>query len=333
MMIKVIDIDNKYRESKRRGKRCPNLACAKVSGFYALLRGDVVGFDIPNPDKTYISCVFTKNSDYAWKEYEIAKEGTGEVYIGGSGVSLTWELPKEIEFAKPDYNLYPYQEYSFGFSSRGCDRKCGFCIVHQKEGPFRRNQHIKEFHDFRFKSCKLFDNNILCDPDWFFEQTNWAIDNKVQLDMTQGFDIRKLTDEIAAQMKRTKFVDQQIRFAWDIPPFGATEDQIVNGIEILRDHKINIRRNVSFYVLVGADWDGQKIIEIPYAARDLYRVHKLRSLGAMAFVQKFHEHDKMLNHLARYSNKRELYRSCTFSEYLQEKAGASPHDPAATMEN
>lgn len=310
--IKLIDIDNKYRESKRRGKRFPNLVLAKASAYHQAL-GDVVGFDIESPDITYISCVFDKNRKFA--DLEIAS-ATNKVIAGGSGLDLNIVLPDEIEFIKPDYDLYPYQEYSMGFTSRGCSRNCGFCIVHKKEGGFHRRQHIKEFHDFRFKSCKLLDNNILLDKDWFFEQTNWAIENKVRLDFTQGFDIRLVTEEIAEQMKRTKFIDQQIRFAWDIPPFGATEEQVVSGIEMLRDHGINIRRNVSFYVIVGADWDGKNIVEIPYDARDLYRVQRLRGLGAMAFVQKYHDKDKTLNHLARYCNKRALYWSCEFSEYL-----------------
>lgn len=315
MKVKLIDIDNKYREKCQRGKRFPNLALMKLSAYHKA-QGDIVGFDITNPDITHISCVFDKNRDHALKE---SQDVVGGLTSGGSAISMDYKLPDNIEFIKPDYELYPFQEYSMGFSSRGCDRRCGFCIVHKKEGCFRRHQHIKEFHDFRFKSCKLLDNNILTDPDWFFEQTNWAIDNGVTLDFTQGLDIRYLTKEIAEQIKRTHFVDQQIRFAWDIPPFGATEKQVAAGIDLLKKAGINIRRNVSFYVLVGADWEGEKIVEIPCAVRDLYRPAALRALGAMCFIQKFHNNDATLNHLARWANRRQLYRSCQFSEYLESK--------------
>ena len=60
MNIKLVDVDNKYREKKRRGKRFPNLALRKVSAYHKA-KGDLVGFDIERPDLTYISCVFTKN--------------------------------------------------------------------------------------------------------------------------------------------------------------------------------------------------------------------------------------------------------------------------------
>ena len=312
MKVKLIDIDNKYRGSKRRGKRFPNLALMKISAYHKK-NGDGVGFDIPNPDITYISCVFSKNLCFAEKETKLA---TSPVVSGGSGISLDSALEEEIEFIKPDYTLYPFQEYSIGFTSRGCIRNCGFCIVHEKEGKFKRHQHIKEFHDFRFKSCKLLDNNILVDKDWFFEQTNWAIEHNVRLDFTQGLDIRLVTDEIAEQTKKTKFVDQQLRFAWDIAPFGATEKQVMSGIDTLRDHGINARRNVSFYVLVGAVWNGKEIAECPYNDNDLYRVKTLQNAGVNVFIQKYHSNDPKLNRLARYCNRRQLYHSLPVSEYM-----------------
>jgi hypothetical protein len=306
MKVKLIDVDNKYREKKRRGKRFPNLALMKISA-YEKAQGNEVGFDIENPDKTYISCVFKKNRLYAIKECCDVKNG---ITFGGSGLSLEFSLPPQIELLKPDYDLYPFQEYSMGFTTRGCPNDCPWCIVHKKEGHFRIAQHIREFHDFRFKSCKLLDNNILVNKDWFFENTDWAIAHNVKLNITQGMDIRLLTDEIADQLKRIKFVDQQVCFAWD----RMKDEKIVKaGIEMLRDHGINIRRNVSFYVLSGFNTTFEQ---------DLYRVKELKKTGAMAFVMKYHDDNPELNHLARYCDKRELYRSCTFEEYLVTKQGA-----------
>ena len=335
-IVKLIDVDNKYREKKRRGKRFPNLALMKISAYHKQL-GDTVGFETPNADLTYISCVFDKNHGSAIAESSLVKGG---ISFGGSGINLGYDLPVEIERLKPDYLLYraspwgdsPMYHTSLGFTTRGCIRNCGYCIVQRKEGKFRRVQHIRDFHESAFKSCTLLDNNIFADKDWFFENTNWAIDHNVQLDITQGMDIRLLTDEIADQLKRIKFVDQQVRFAWDIPFPDTPENadklraSVESGIAKLKERKFNIRRNVSFYVLCGMKYDNEgNIIQIPMAARDLFRVHALRCMGAMAFVMKYHENDPMLNHLARYTDKREIYRSCTFSEYLETK------NPAVTL--
>jgi hypothetical protein len=308
MRVKLIDIDNKYREKKRRGKRFPNLALMKISA-YEKSHGNEVGFDIENPDLTYISCVFKKNRLNAIME---CCNVEGGISFGGSGLAMDYRLPLNIELMKPDYGLYPFQEYSMGFTTRGCPNDCPWCIVHKKEGHFGIAQHIREFHDFRFKSCKLLDNNILVNKDWFFENTDWAIAHKVKLSITQGMDIRLLTDEIADQLKRIKFVDQQMCFAWD----RMKDEKIVKaGIEMLRDHGINIRRNVSFYVLSGFNTAFEQ---------DLYRVKELQKTGAMAFVMKYHDDNPELNHLARYCDRRELYRSCTFEEYLATKQEQHP---------
>ena len=305
MKVILIDVDNKYRESKRRGKRFPNLALMKISAYHKS-QGDTVELngDIDDPNCIrYISCVFTRNKDHAFYE---SRHVVGESHIGGTGIDLNPEhdLPSHIEFIKPDYDLYSFQEYSMGFTSRGCPRGCPWCIVHKKEGKFKRWQHIKEFHDFRFKSCKLLDNNILADKEWFFENTNWAIDNKVKIDITQGMDIRLLTDEIADQLKRIKFIDQQMRFAWDLIEL---EPVVKSGIEMLTAHGINVRRNVSFFVLSGYP-------DVPFC-KDLYRCNRLKEMGATPYVMPWEGGTPLVNALARWTDRRRLFWKIPFWQY------------------
>jgi hypothetical protein len=310
MKVLLIDIDNKYREKRRRGIPFPNLALMKLSAYHKA-RGDVVGFDIKNPVLTYLSCVFTRNEKYAKKE---ASSMNGALISGGSGCNLTYQLPECIELLKPDYDLYPHWltdkrgKTSIGFSSRGCTRRCEFCIVHEKEGIFHRHQHVKEFHDDRFKAVTLLDNNILADKEWFFEQTNWIIDHKLKLNISQGMDIRLLTDEIAEQLHRIKFIDQQMRFAWD---HLWMEDIVKSGIEMLKDHKINVRRNVSFFVLCGYHKPGEE--PEPFC-KDVYRCNKLKEFGAMPYVMPWEGGTPMVKALARWANRRGL-RNTPFYQY------------------
>ena len=170
-------------------------------------------------------------------------------------------------------------------------------------------QHIKEFHDFRFKSCKLLDNNILVDRDWFFENTNWAIENKVQLSITQGMDIRLLTDEIAEQLHRIKFVDGQMFFAWDKLEL---ESVVKSGIEILRDHGINTKRNVNFFVLCGFHKPGEN--PEPFC-KDVYRCNKLLEFGAIPYVMPYEGGTPLIRALARWSNRRHALKSNPFWKY------------------
>ena len=125
MKVKLVDVDS----------RIPNLALMKLSRYHKD-QGDKVGFRIDNPDKVYVSAVFSKSSDITIME----DFGEVEVVKGGSGISLDKELPNEVEDMKPDYSLYPDCNYSLGFTTRGCDRNCGFCIVHQKEGNFKHSR-------------------------------------------------------------------------------------------------------------------------------------------------------------------------------------------------
>lgn len=300
MRVKLIDVDNNYRESKRRGSRFPNIALMKLSAYHKA-QGDVVGFDVNGPDLTYISCVFTRNRLNAIKE---VLDSSGARSFGGSGIWSETKLPEDIELLKPDYSLYDFCESSYGFTSRGCIRHCSFCIVPEKEGKFQRVQHISEFHDFRFKSCVLMDNNILADRDWFFENTNWAIDHKVKIDITQGMDIRLLTDEIAEQLHRIKFVQQQMRFAWDNVEM---EPVVKAGIEMLKDHGINTKRNVQFFVLSG--YGG-----VPFC-KDVYRCNKLKEFGALPYVMPFNGGTPMIRALARWSNRVIPFRLGPFYKY------------------
>lgn len=304
--VLLIDVDNKYRESKRRGKRFPNLALMKISA-YEKAQGNEVGFGIQNPDRTYVSCVFPRNRLYAIKECCDVEKG---LTFGGSGISLDFRLPPQIDLLKPDYDLYPFQKYSMGFTTRGCPNNCGWCVVPKKEGHFGIAQHIREFHDFRFKSCKLLDNNILVNKENFFRNTDWAIENNVKLDITQGMDIRILTDEIADQIARIKWVDGQIRFAWDRINI---EDKVKAGIEMLRERGINTKRNLGFYVLVGYHEPGKP--PAPFC-EDAYRCNKLREWGCLAFAMPYNEErSPMIDALARWTSRRTAYKASPFWEY------------------
>ena len=105
MRVRLIDIDNKYREPRRRGHRFPNLALMKWSAYYKA-RGDLVAFDLPDPDITVMACVFPRNYPHALREATLA---TTPLTWGGTGIPLTDQyrgLPEPIEILKPDYDLY-----------------------------------------------------------------------------------------------------------------------------------------------------------------------------------------------------------------------------------
>lgn len=116
--------------------------------------------------------------------------------VGGTGIDVHKNLPGEVDLLMPDYSIYPDMDYDLGFTSRGCNRNCPFCFVPRKEGKFRIHQHPREFHDPTHRKVKLLDNNILFDKSWFFEVTDWIMENKLAVEFNQGLDIRLMDKEI-----------------------------------------------------------------------------------------------------------------------------------------
>jgi hypothetical protein len=161
MRVLLVDIDSTI----------PNLALMKISAYYKSL-GHLVGFNIDNPDLVYISCIFSKNRMKAIMESTFYN---CRVILGGSGIDFENKLPHEIETIKPDYDLYQ-STYSQGYTTRGCPNKCEFCIVPRKEGKIKINQHPSEFHDTRFDTCMIMDNNLFAAPkDWQEMVFDWFV--------------------------------------------------------------------------------------------------------------------------------------------------------------
>lgn len=299
--IRLIDIDSKI----------PNLALMQLSSYHKKI-GDIVGFDIEDPDLIYVSCIFDKNAGQARGMQSLYPDS--RVILGGSGFfeisnpdnqDFQRKIPFQAQKIRPDYSLYPKMDYDLGFTTRGCFRKCPFCIVREKEGNIHKWQHISEFHDQDHKTVHLLDNNIYAMKDWFFENTDYILENDLKLRVLPGFDIRILTEEIANQMKLIKW-DGMINFAWDNI---RDENRVLAGIDILKQAGFDLKHQIGFYVLVEYNSTHDQ---------DLYRCQTLKESGTNAFVMQYKE-TEFSRHLARWANKRQLFWSINFPEYSRAK--------------
>ena len=299
--IRLVDIDSII----------PNLALMQISAYHKTI-GDTVGFDIEDPDIIYVSCIFDKNASQARGIQSLYPNA--EIILGGSGFfdknnptnpDFQRKIPLPAQKIKPDYTLYPKMDYDLGFTTRGCFRSCPFCIVRAKEGSIKKWQHISEFHDPKHKTVHLLDNNIYAAHDWFFENTDYVLENNLKLRVLPGFDIRILTEEIADRLKQIRW-DGMLNFAWDCI---GDEKSVLRGIEILKQFGFDLKHKVGFYVLVEFDSTHEQ---------DLYRCRKLKEAGVNAFVMQYKE-SSFSRHLARWANKRELFWSIDFSEYSRAK--------------
>lgn len=257
MKIMLINIDSKI----------PNLALKKIEKYH-LDRNDKVIWDLPlwrsQVDKVYVSCIFTKNKKKCgeWNSSE----------IGGSGYSLTKTLPQEIEDIKPRINL--------GFTTRGCIRKCAFCIVPEKEGMIRVIGDIYDLWDGKSKELTLLDNNILALPKHFKLICEQIHKERLRVDFNQGLDHRLLTKDIVELLKSISTSD--IRFAFDNPQYKSSVEK---AIKLL--HKYNIQ--AMWYVLVGFNTTFQE---------DLDRINYLHSEQQRAYVMRYEDRKNELKYIA-----------------------------------
>jgi len=240
--------------------RFPNLALMKISAYHKFRRSDKVTLlmnysDIEKYDRVYISKVF----DYTKIPIDLRKYEN--VFYGGTGFwyDRTPDLPDFIEHMKPDYILYHtwigdmmrsgrrrkefeyYLDYSIGFTTRGCFRKCEFC-VNKKYDNVQIHSPIKEFLDTDHKYICLLDDNLFGYPQWknIIEE---LVATKKSFQFKQGLDLRLMTEGKAKTLSNVKYKGDYI-FAFDDI---EDRDLIEHKLELWRKYNT---KTTKLYVLV-----------------------------------------------------------------------------------
>ena len=138
MEVVLYDVDSKI----------PNLALMKLSSFFKSKGYHTLLSRKPQripADRYFASVVFS--SEKSLNQAERLTELYGDrITIGGAGVDLKTILAEEVERCFPDYDLYSHTQYALGFLTRGCNKRCAFCVVPKKEGHLRQN--YSTFDDF-----------------------------------------------------------------------------------------------------------------------------------------------------------------------------------------
>lgn len=323
--IGIIDADFWYRTKQR----FPNLAAMKLSGYWRnrgyqtqLMRIEQIGlFD--GCDRVYCCKVFTDT-----ETPPIPKK----VLCGGTGFYFdrAQPLPMEIEHAFPDYDLYTsfvpddkeheaYYKTSIGFLTRGCFRKCPFC-VNQNYNRVVPASPLNEFLDITRPKITLLDDNFLGYYGWrqLFEELQAT---QKRFCFKQGLDERLLDDE-KCELLFSKFTkwDGDWKFAFDnIEDY----DLIRSKLEIIRRHTLT--KSIKFYVLVG--FRSTDIGDIGAAFR---RINLLRRYDCLPYIMRFASPtDKpwkrspfkhLYSAMARWCNQPNFFRKLSIWEYMEHDA-------------
>ncbi len=245
-------------------------------------------------DKTYAFSIF----DYTDKNYV-----TEDMIIGGTGFDVQSKLPEEIEKENYDWSLYPNCDFSLIWFSRGCPRKCPFCVVPNKEGNIRRVE-CKNLNP-NGKYIKVCDNNFFANPLWGEAIRQIKVWNR-PIDFCGGIDVRILTEEMCDALNSLNYrknkdnsTISKIKIAWDNPKENIIP-KLKEVIKLIKPYKLMC------YVLIGY-WSTHE--------QDLYRVNKLKELGIDPFVMPYDKNDEYQKKFARWVNMKAIFKSVGWRDY------------------
>lgn len=187
-------------------------------------------------DEIWVSTCFTYDIPHALGIIKEATNRAGVVRVGGVAATLMPEyferlgvvvhrgLVPEAEQSRPDYRLLSrLPKYSVTHTSRGCIRKCKFCMVPRLEPEFIGRDWLGDLHP-EAKQILFYDNNWLAKDYQDLCQDVDQIRGLVQagrikqIDFNQALDCRLLTEEKADLLEGLPLFP--VRFAFD----GMQED-------------------------------------------------------------------------------------------------------------
>lgn len=307
------------------GTRHPNLAIMKLAGYYKEQGHDVeLIYDsyesVKKYDKVLISKVFTftKVPEWVLLQAHVEYGGTGFFEDGGEN------LPNEIEHHMPDYDIYAayvkdqldkgyqrarfsdYLDYSIGFTSRGCFRKCGFCVNKKYDRAFLHSP-VTEFLDPERPYIYLWDDNILALPEWETVLDDIEATGR-PFQFRQGIDIRLMTDRKAKRLVNTHYHGDFI-FAFD---HLGDRDVITAKIQLWKRYSSKVCK---LYVLCAYESQDERDI-----ANTFERISILMQYGSIPYIMRYEDYKKsrfksLYIELARWCNQPNFFKKKSFREF------------------
>ncbi len=249
-----------------------------------------VGIGIPQhinkPNKIFITSLFTWDYKYLVEciDFYSKKFPLSEIIVGGIGTTLINDIEfpyknviihkglyMDAEFYPPDYSLSFERKIntSISFTTRGCQRHCGFCSVNTLEPNFFVRVGWERDVDIKLKYITLWDNNFLQSPNFEKDCETLASFNKI-VDFNQGIDARLYDEDKSKLLSKIRL--DPIRFAFDNISY---EKDILKAISIA---KKNTNTEIRVYVLFNYNDTPEELY---------YRINLLNKEGVLSFPMRY----------------------------------------------
>ena len=305
--ILLIDVDSKI----------PNLALMKLSRYYKekgyLVELKKIGYSYYPHDKTCMVLVDEYNKVFVSTIFKInvgriSFIGKSDIINGGVGYDLNNKLSKEVEDLEPDYLLYPDNNISYGFITRGCIRNCEFCVVPKKEGLIHQVNTISKI--VKHKKVKFLDNNILAYRS-HLDILAELKDKKIRCQFNQGLDIRLINHNNAKLLSELKYIGEYV-FAFDDI---KDKDQIEKGLLILKKYILKDWK-IKFYIYCNPCMDIQEDV--------LYRINWCRKNKVLPYLMRdvsCWKSDKkdFYTDLCAYCNQPNMFKKLSFGQFMEKR--------------
>lgn len=256
---------------------------------------------------------------------------------GGYGIDMRTQMP--------DYHLYDdyisvmenikasaayfkdYKDYSIGFLTRGCFRRCPFCVnkLERKAMPYSS---LNDFLDYEIDETTgklkrpyiyLWDDNFLASPYWE-QMLDELIATKRPFQFRQGLDERLLAqskrgEEMAKKLANANYHGDFI-FAFDN---WSDRKLIVKALKIWKHYCP--KRETKFYLFCGFQQSPNDIKKFQLDVAEIFmRICVLMRFGCLPYIMRHEDYKKapMPNiyvQIARWCNQPGFFRNLSFWQF------------------
>jgi hypothetical protein len=221
------------------------------------IRGEKIPERVDDPNDIFVTSMFTWTWKAVWKSVQFYKAlfPDAKVYLGGVYASIAPEHAAQSGADEVVTGLmYPAENYSLDHSlvdtvyshiwtSRGCPRNCGFCVVKYVDGS--KLTHIKntikaEIDDSKSK-IMIYDNNFLMNPNRLQILDELAESGK-EIYLQAGVDARLINETVFKKLVACRLPNMAV--AWDQP----SQEKPFRRVCDMRD-KFAPKRQIGVYML------------------------------------------------------------------------------------